>query len=650
MRWCCSTASGATNRSGPWGWPFFLPVECASGQPEEHFFGGCYDPREYTIDRDVIRLGDARSDHYSGYFNFSAPLGAKARVYSFGGLSRRDNNSAGFYWTPSVFDNRIVYEFYPDGFLPEINTDVDDISVAAGVEWATRGGWNFDLSVNHGRNEFDFFISNSNNASYGVNSPTGADSGGLQFNQTTFNFDASRLFEYSARTMNLAFGGEVRRDAFGIRQGEPVSYLHCLDDPNIAPSDCDPRGRGAALGIQVFPGFQPSNVVHESRFNSAVYGDLEWVFNGKFTIGTAGRFERYSDFGSTLIGKLLARYDFTPRFALRGNINTGFRAPALHQLYFSKVDTLSVESDDGGTVLAEVGTFRNNSELVQALGVPTLKEETSLNISGGFVARFNPSTSLTVDAFRVNVDDRIAFSASIAANELAPVLPEAAAFMEANHVQGAQFFANVAQTVTNGVEFAFNHIRSRRDGSVLDFGFSGTYIDTALAPDGIQVPSGLATLQETLFGPGDRAILEDWQPNTRLQATGEFRKGPLRYGAGLRYFGKYTMWDVLGLISRDRHQEFSGEWLTDIHLGIRIDDQMELTIGAQNLFNVYPDENMFNNLFGTQWKDTGGPPFAPVVDGAGHVIADSKGIFPYARSAPFGINGGYYYVRYSIRF
>ena len=641
---------GDTNRSGPWGWPFYLPVACGPGEPEEHFFGGCYDDREYTIDRDVIRLGDARSEHYTGYYNFSAPLGENVRFYSFGGVSVRDNNSAGFYRVPSVFDNRIVYEKYPNGFLPEINTDVDDISAAGGIEWQTRGGWTFDLSVNHGRNAFDFFISSSNNASYGARSPTEADSGGLQFEQTTFNFDTSRLFEYAGRTMNLALGGEVRRDSFGIRQGEPVSYLHCLDDPSVAPADCDPRGRGAALGIQVFPGFQPSNEVNRSRFNTAAYADLEWVFNGKFVLGAAGRFERYSDFGATVTGKLLARYDFTPRFAVRGNVNTGFRAPSLHQLYFSKVDTLSVESDDGSTVLAEVGTFRNDSDLVKALGVPTLQQETSLNLSGGVVARFGKTSSLTVDAFRVKVDDRIVFSANVTAADLSPVSPQAAAFMQANRVEGAQFFANVAQTVTNGVEFAFDSVHSWRNGSVLDLGFSGAYIDTDLAEDGIRLPSSLAGLEDTLFAPADRSILEDWQPNTRLQALAEYRRGRFRFGGGLRYFGKYTLWDVLGLISRDRHQEFGGEWLTDVHFGIRMFRKTELTIGANNLFNVYPDNNEFNNLFGTQWKDTGGPPYAPVVDSAGRTIVDSAGIFPYARTAPFGINGGYYYVRYSIRF
>lgn len=322
---------GHTNRSGAWGWPFYNPVGCSPGE-QPSSTGFCLDPRESTVDRHVIRLGDADSDHHTLYYNGAIPLGEKANFYSFGGFSTRANGSPGFYRVPFIFDPRIVYELHPEGFLPFINTEVNDLSFAAGIDWTTNSGWTFDWSVNHGRNSFDFLITNSNNASYGVTSPTQADAGGLQFEQTTFNFDVSRLFEFAGRTMNLAFGGEFRRDAFGIRAGAPVSYLHGLDDPNSDKSTCKPD---APPGIQVFPGYRPNDEVDASRTNAAGYVDLEWVFGGKFHVGTAGRFERYSDFGSTINGKLAIRYDVTPSFAVRGGVNTGFRAPSLHQLHYS---------------------------------------------------------------------------------------------------------------------------------------------------------------------------------------------------------------------------------------------------------------------------------------------------------------------------
>ena len=638
---------GHTNRSGAWGWPFYNPVDCGPGE-EPSSTGFCLDPRESTVGRHVIQLGDAETEHYTVFYNAAVPLRENVRFYSFGGFSTRNNSSPGFYRVPFIFNPRIVYELHPEGFLPFINTDVDDLAFAAGIDWTTGAGWAFDLSVNHGRNEFDFLVTNSNNASYGVNSPTQADAGGLRFDQTTFNFDVSRLFEYDGRTMNLAMGGEFRRDGYGIGAGEPVSYLHCLDDQNSDKSACRPD---APPGIQVFPGYRPNDEAAASRTNAAAYVDLEWIFGGKFLVGAAGRFERYSDFGSTINGKLSLRYDFTPSFALRGGVNTGFRAPSLHQLHYSKIDTLSVESDDGTSVLAEVGTFPNNSAIVQALEVPPLKQETAVNFSGGIVAKIGPAAALTVDAFRVQVDDRIVLSANFSAADVEDTAPTVAQVMRDTRISGAQFFANAAETVTSGVEFTFNSAHAFRNGGVFDWGVSGSYFDTVLDAD-LRFPGSLTRIKDVLFTLADRAIIEDFQPNTRLQGTAEYRIGRVRFGGGLRYFGSYTLWDSLGLISRNQHQTFGGEWLTDVHFAVRLIKNTELMVGAHNLFNVYPDMNEFNDLFGTFLSDLAGSPFSNITDRNGSVIpgTESHGIFPYARTSPFGINGGYYYARFSVRF
>lgn len=636
---------GFTNRAGAWGWPFYLPAECGAGaQPSSTGF--CLDPREETVDRHVIQLGDADSRHHSGYYNASVPMGDRVNFYSFGGFSTRANSSPGFYRVPFIFDERIVYEIHPEGFLPSIETDVEDLSFAAGIDWETRSGWLFDVSVNHGRNTFDFLISNSNNASYGVNSPTEADAGGLRFNQTTFNFDVSRLFEQTGRTTNLAFGAEFRRDGYGIRAGVPVSYLHCLDDPNSDKASC----RAAAPpGIQVFPGYRPTDEADASRTNTGAYVDLEWVFDSRFTLGTAGRFERYSDFGSTLNGKLSARFDVNRALALRGGVNTGFRAPSLHQLHYSKIDTLSVESPDGSTVLAEVGTFPNNSAIVNALAVPPLKEETSVNFSGGAVVKMGPTAALTVDAFRVTVNDRIVMSANFTADAVEATAPSVAAVMRDTRIQGAQFFANAAQTATSGVEFTFNSAHTLGRG-LLDWGVSMSYFDTALEGD-LEFPSSLAPIAGVLFEDADRAIIEDFQPSTRLQGTAEYSIGRVRFGGGARYFGSYTLWDQLGLIARSQNQTFSPETITDVHFAVRLGKSFELMVGANNLFNVYPDMNEFNDLFGTFLSDIAGAPFSNITNRNGEVIpgTESHGIFPYARTAPFGINGGYYFARLTFR-
>ena len=618
-----------TNRAGLSGARQYHYIDCAPGQtPDNPAVGNCFDPREDTFNRKNFRIGDAESEQHSTYYNAGVPLGENVRFYSFGGFTLRDNNSAGFYRRANQ-DGRVVLSVYPDGFLPEINTDVNDISVAAGIEWTTNRDWNFDISMNHGRNEFDFLITNSINASYGANSPRMADSGGPRFDQTTFNFDVSRLFEYNGRTMNLAFGGEARRDAYGIRPGEPLSYLHCTDDPNVDPSTCEAT---KSAGIQVFPGFQQR--VDESRTNTAAYTDLEWLFGGKFMLGTAARFERYSDFGSTVIGKLSSRYDFTPAFALRGSVSTGFRAPSLHQLYFNNLSTQFLPGPSGELEPFEVGTFRNDSDVAKAVGIPPLKQETSLNFSGGAVAKMGQTMSFTADAFRVRVDDRIVISGNFSASALEATAPPIAAALLSAGASRAQFFTNATQTVTSGVEFSFNKVHAYRNGSVLDFSLAGMYADTELV-GGVNAPALLTGFEDIIFGSVDRSILTEWQPNTRLQALADYTIGRFRFGSALRYFGSY--WIQEGSSQR---QEFGGKWLTDIHFGIRIFQKTELTLGAHNLFNVTPDLNRIGQSRG-----------GSLVDARGREIVSSPGVFRYSRrAAPFGFNGGFFYVRYSVRF
>ena len=618
----------STNRAGLSGARQYHYTDCASGQtPDNPAGGNCFNPREYTFNRKNFRIGDAESEQYSTYYNAGIPLGDNARFYSFGGFTLRDNNSAGFYRRANQ-DSRVVLSVYPGGFLPEINTDVNDIAVAAGIEWETNRDWNFDISMNHGRNTFDFLITNSINASYGANSPRMADSGGPRFNQTTFNFDVSRLFEYSGRTMNLSFGGEVRRDAYGIRPGEPLSYLHCTDDPNVDPSTCETT---KSAGIQVFPGFQQK--VDESRTNIAAYTDLEWLFDDKFMLGTAGRFERYSDFGSTVSGKLSSRYDFTPVFALRGSVNTGFRAPSLHQVYFNNLSTQFLPGASGELEPFEVGTFRNDSDVAKAVGIPPLKQETSLNFSGGAVLRMGETMSLTADMFRVRVDDRIVISGNFTARALEETAPQIAAALLSTGASRAQFFTNATQTVTSGVEFSFNSVYAYRNGGVLDLGFSGMYADTELM-GGVNAPALLTGFENIIFGSVDRSILTEWQPNTRLQALADYTIGRFRFGGALRHFGSY--WIQEG----SNRQEFGGKWLTDIDFGIRMFQKTELTLGVHNLFNVTPDLNRIGQSRG-----------GTLVDASGREIVSSPGVFQYSRrAAPFGFNGGFFYARYSLHF
>ena len=643
-----------TNRAG-WSARTQYPlVDCAldapyaigvgGGNPGAGTPGRCFDPREYSFNRKNFRIGDADSEQYSMYYNAGVPLGKRASFYTFGGWTHRDNQSTGFYRRANV--SNTVLEFYPDGFLPEINTEVSDLSFVTGIDYTSVTGWNLDLSMSHGRNTFDFLITNSNNATFGIASPRQADSGGPRFDQTAFNFDVSREFEGDGRTTNFAFGTEFRRDRYGIRAGEPFSYLNCKDDANVEDkSMCV----SAPAGIQVFPGFQRN--VNEGRTNVGAYGDVEFAFESGFKVGMAGRLERYSDFGGSLTGKLSVRYDFNPVFALRGSVNTGFRAPSLHQLHFTNVSTQFVTNEAGETVAQERGTYPNNSSVAKALGIPDLKQERSVNFSGGAVARISPTTSLTVDAFRVSVQDRIVISGSFTASKLVGV-PEAIAGLDAVNATAAQFFTNAAETVTSGLEFSFSSLHAWRNGSVLDFGVSGMLVNTELV-GGVNAPTLLAGLEDTIFGGQDRSILTEWQPNTRVQGMVDYSLGPFKVGGALRYFGSYWVQEGGSLGERPcgasgfsassiggSRQQFCGKVVTDMHVGFKVFKHTELTVGAQNLLNTVPDQNHVGQTRNGRLEDS-----------SGRVIIESPGIFLFSRrAAPFGFNGGFYYARLSVRF
>ncbi|MDE0085109.1 MAG: TonB-dependent receptor, partial [Candidatus Poribacteria bacterium] len=439
-----------TNRAGLTGTRQYDWIEEDQGRPADHMLeiendDGTvtekpvwFDSREYTFDRQNFRIGDADSTQKVGFYNFGLPIVGGMELYSFGGYSTRQNNSAGFYRRANQSE-RTVTDIYPDGFLPEINTDIEDVSLAFGAAWTHETtDLNVDVSVNHGLNTFDFFISNSMNASYGAASPTSADAGGFELSQTAFNLDVTYPLAYQSSLINLAGGVEFRREGYGIHAGEPVSWINA-----------GLGAEGAASGIQVFPGFRPNQETDENRTNIAGYADFESYLSGEpgsgLLVGAAVRGEQYSDFGTTVTGKATARYDLTKQVAVRAAGSTGFRAPSLQQLYFNNISTqFKIDADDidgdGNTeelIPLEVGTFRNDSDAARALGIPELKEEIAFNVSGGVVLKPIEKLWLSVDGFLIQIDDRIVLSGSFSADKV-PDLVEAGA-------NSAQVFTNVAQ-------------------------------------------------------------------------------------------------------------------------------------------------------------------------------------------------------------
>ena len=631
-----------TNRAGLTGERQYDWVEEDPGKPADHILeieneDGTvtskpvwFDSREYTFDRQNFRIGDSDSSQKIGFYNFGLPIVGGMELYSFGGYSTRQNNSAGFYRRANQAE-RTVTDIYPDGFLPEINTSIEDVSLAFGADWTHEAtDLNVDVSVNHGLNTFDFFISNSMNASYGAASPTSADAGGFELSQTAFNLDVSYPLEYQSSLINLAGGVEFRREGYGINAGEPVSWIN-------AGLGAD----GAASGIQVFPGFRPNQETDESRTNVAGYADFESYMSGEpgsgLLVGAAVRGEQYSDFGATVTGKATARYDFTKQVALRAAGSTGFRAPSLQQLYFNNISTqFKIDADDingnGDTeelIPLEVGTFRNDSDAARALGIPELKQETAFNVSGGVVLKPLDKLWLSVDGFLIQIDDRIVLSGSFSADNVEG-LAEAGA-------NSAQVFTNVAQTRTQGVDVAAGYLHAFDNESLLNLKVAFTFANTEVIGD-VEAPEILVGLEDILFPSQERSMIEEWQPNTRINISADYIVGDLTLGGALRYFGSYTVQEGSG--DDPARQDYGGKWLTDIQANYQLNQGLSLTLGANNLLDQVPDEN-----------EVGQSRSGKLMDGAGQVIVDSPGVFTYSRrSAPFGFNGGLYYAKLTYSF
>ena len=576
--------------------------------------------KERNFNRRNFRIGDAELDQFSGAFNYSNPIdGTGAEVYVFGDFSGVENESGGFYRRANQLDRNPLTSIYPDGFLPFIHTTVFDFSVGGGIVSEFENSLKVDVAVVHGGNSFNFEVTNSHNASWVAqhctsretcSAQTSADAGTLSLDLTTINVD----FTLPLRdTLHLAWGLEHRLDRYRIEAGEEYSYR-----------DYDGVG-GAAGGIQVFPGFKPENEVDELRSAFSLYVDTEYYVSDTFLISPAVRVENYSDFGSTINGKVATKLDLSGEFALRGSVSTGFRAPSMQQLYFNNIST-QFRNVEGEQVAFEVGTFRNDSDLAKAIGIPELDAETSVTGSVGFVYQPLPEFTLTTDFYHIDVSDRIIISNQFDADTEG--IPESVQrrIREAGGDRG-QFFMNAADTRTQGVDVVATWDVPFVTTGDLGLKLLATVSETEITS--INLPAGLP---DALFTEQDRSIVEEWQPSYRLTLSGSYALDRFSAALAIHGYGPYTVLD-------GQRQEYSAKYLTDLRLGYSLGFG-RLSIGANNLFNVTPDENEVG-------QSRGGRIIAP----NGTVIVDSPGVFTYSRrSAPFGFNGGFYYVAFDVDF
>ena len=586
------------------------------------------DPILAATDSLTHRQGDAYTHDMGGFLNASTEVGDGMELYGFAGLTRRVGEAAGFF--RRARDDRTLRGIYPNGFLPLIHSTIGDMSGTVGLK-GMMDQWKWDVSTAYGRNKFDFDIKSTENAILPLSTPQREFyAGALQFGQWTTNVDVFRALSYFDE-LRLAAGAEYRADNYQILPGEPNSYATDTSR-RVLDSLGAPTTRRPAPFSQVFPGFSPVQQTNRSRSNVAGYLDLEADLTPDFLVGVAGRVERYSDFGSTATGKLSARFEPVKNYALRGSLSTGFRAPSLGQSFFQSTATNFV-----GGIPLEIRTLPVDDPLARAFGARDLKPEKSVNLSAGIAMEPMPSVSITADYYRIDITDRVVFSENLTGAAVVN-------FFTANgkpEITGARFFTNALDTRTNGLDVIANYGRTFRNGGV--FRLMGglnvnhtslTRVDSIAQIDQTKFPVGTNLLQ---YGRIERMRVEKGQPQNNVILSANYNLHG--FGALLRTqrFGEVTTAGVATTDTLD--QTFRAKWITDANASFTFARIYTLTVGADNILDVYPDRNAFP---GTPFNGPGGTA-GDGVSGTGNV-----GIFPYNGISPFGFNGRFIYGKLSI--
>lgn len=586
------------------------------GDPRAQYFAG--DPRNSLPPSIHFWQGDSYNRDVDIVANAGQVLPNGVELYGFGTYGHRRGVSAGMWRRPN--EDRTVRALYPNGFLPFIKSAISDASVSGGLRGAVAS-WQWDLGTVYGRNAFDFAVDNSANVSVGPSSKTSFDAGSLAFGQSTTTLDLSR--EVRApwnQPIHLAVGAEYRADRYEITPGDSDSYR----DGHVKVLDAsgNPTTRSAAAGAQVFPGFRPGDSGVHTRANGAVYGDVEASLTSKFLVDVAGRFEHYTDFGSTTNGKIAARYEIVKGFSLRGAASTGFRAPSLGQEFFSSTATNFINGQP-----FDIRTFPVATKEAQLLGARDLKPERSTNLSAGFAAEPLTGLGLTADFYHITINDRIVLSDNFTGDSVQALLRNA----NLAGVGGGRYFSNAIDTRSNGVDLVASYdVRLLARGLLrLSSGYNHNDVKVTHVES---TPPSLSQFQEVLFGRVERARIEKGNPRDNLFVSSTYSHRGLDLTARTQRYGQVsiagtTPTNATGTLD----QTYGAKWITDLSGAYTIASRYTLTIGADNVFDVYPDRNL--------------NPGDPATTNGG---ISNFGVFPYNGISPFGFNGRFLYTKVSF--
>jgi iron complex outermembrane receptor protein len=548
------------------------------------------------------RFGDGDVEQYTGFFNGGKPLGGGWEAFAWGGGQKRDTETAATFRAPNDASQNIP-SVYPNGYLPLLNTHTTDITLGGALK-GELAGWKSAFAADFGSNEIKYNVKNTLNPSLGPSSPHEFYAGKMLYNQTVLNADFNRDFDIgTAGPLNVAVGAEARWEGYKIGQGEPGSYI---------------RGpfTTLALGSRGFSGFRPDNEVNVHRSNVGIYLALEDKVTDALTLSGAVREEHYSDFGDNTSGKVSFRYEVTPMLAFRGSYESGFRAPALQQQYFTSTAILFING-----VPFDTGTFPSVSPIARALGGEPLKPETSNNYSLGAVFHTG-GLEATIDAYQIDVTDRIVLSETLTCSPTAPAGSNGAVLctlLQPFGASAARFFLNGVDTRTRGVDLVVSYRLPPQTWGNLGVTASGNYNDFSVTKTPL-------TKQTVLPQPVSLFA---------RQAVYRFERGTPKWKGSLQGDWSLDNWGATGRVTYYGDVFSPGttdNGVNDVHIGAhaivdlearyRFPHNVTLALGADNLFDEYPDQI---------------PP-----------ALNTTGAAPWSSFSPFGFNGRFVYGRLSI--
>lgn len=552
-------------------------------------------------------FGDGSMNSHGLMANMEIPLGDNIKFYAFGGINSKKSDAYAYTRNWSAKPTRFPITSTGDlifvrdimfasgsgdtSYNPHIQANIIDASFASGFSKESQNGWNWDLSNSFGINEFHYYGAGTFNASnIGNPQQTKFDDGGFNFLQNTTNLDLSRQFgQVNKGGVKVSFGAEFRLENYSIFRGEPASYKAFTNN----------YGFEQAPGSQGFPGFSPADKINKNRMVSGAYADLEYTPSDNFLITGAVRGENYSDFGSVATYKTSFRYKLTDNFNFRGSFSTGYRAPSLQQKYFS--NTLTSFSQ-GQLVQSRVA--RNDDEITKLAGIPSLKQETSVNKSIGFTWKPFRNFNLTVDGYNIQMKDRVVLSGLFSASD--PTLPAAlTSKLNSLGVATAQFFANAVNTTNTGVDVVADYNLRISATQKMKFLFVANF--QGIKIDDIHVPAALNTNTynaNTFFNDREQYFLKASAPESKYSFSADFSAKKFTLGARMTYFGNlqltgfgYNGDGINPMVPTDANENvfvpevfnYRGKATTDIYASLKLSKSSTWIFGADNIFNIHPD-------------------------------------------------------------